>query len=844
MMYVSTLLRAATLAAVVVAPLSVAHAQRGNDYYLPETPYQSGALRDDGAAVLYNPAGAAFQRGWEAGLGLRLTNHATVGDGVYGYTSYTAPFGLSIAGGLVARTADYSGVTGFVSAGYRAGAFAAALRYRVYSADDGGPMHGMSTSDLGLVWRPASFMALSLVVDNLWEPRRADGFRLGRVYRMESGWRLPNGRFGTGIEATFHEKGAGSPELSKWDLAWNARATVLRGFDLFAAAGMNVGGDRLSPTVSAGLTIHQGRLASEMAFHVHPVDGGQNLYGGSALFRVVQRPAAPLSYTQKGLLKIQLSGSVHERPSKGFLTQGGEPAFTDILMDLRRAATHPQLEGVYLHLSGTKLGVGQLWELRQALDGVRAAGREVVVYIERGGLRDLYLAAGASLIMTSPSFVAEDAGMMAERIYLGDFLARFGVEATFVRVGEYKSAVEMFTRSTPSAEADESLVAYIQQVWSVIAHGLCEGRAASSCPGGRFPVHAPINARTLEASHWSDGVGYEDELPQRLRQHFGVSYQAVDRSVFTTFRSERWGQQPSIAVIHINGSIAAGTSGVNPLTGAPYTGSRSIEREVRQILDDASIKGVIVRVDSPGGSAFASDEMLRALAGLRRAGMPVRISFGNAAASGGYYVSAFDAPIYSAPTTVTGSIGIYAGTFAIDDLLSSVGVNRVYNSVGGPAKLFQGREWSTDELAWMQASVDFGYERFVSLVADARGMTTEQVDAVARGRIWSGRDALARSLVQHEGSFLDAYTSLCRDIRACRQEDLPLRHMGKGMGLVLPTPLAAAMGIDAAGAVGTWTRLLEGLGLQGTLREMVAIFPERAGELRYDLGGVLDVNFR
>lgn len=844
-MYVSTLLRAAVVAgAVALVPAVSALAQSGPDLYLPQTPYQSGALRDDGAAVLYNPAGAGFQRGWDAGIGLRLSSQSTIGDGIYGYTSYTAPFGLTIAGGLVARTEMYSGVTGFASAGFGGGPLSIALRYRVYSADDGGPMHGMSTSDLGMVWRLAPFTSMSFVVDNLWEPRRSSGFQLGRVYRFESGWRLPNGRFGAGMEAIFQEKGSADPTRSSWDLRWNAKATVTRGFDLFAAGGLNVGGDVLAPFFSAGLALHQGHMASEMAFHVMPNDGGPNVYGGSALFRIAQRPAAPLSYSQRGLLKIQLSGEVQERPSKGLLNQGGEIAFSDILMDVRRAATHPQLEGVYLHLSGTKLGVAQVWELRQALDGVRRAGREVVVYVERGGLRDLYLAAGASLVMTSPSFVAEDAGMMAERIYIGDFLERFGVSATFVRVGEYKSAVEMFTRDTPSAEADEALVAYIQQVWAVISHGLCEGRAASACPGGRFPVHAPINAQSLEASHWSDGVGYEDELPTRLRQHFGTPYEAVDRSVFHQHRSENWGHQPSIAVIHVTGMISAGKSGTNPLTGAQYTGSRSIENEVREILDNSSIKGVIIRVDSPGGSAFASDEMLRALSGLRRAELPVRISFGNAAASGGYYVSAFDAPIYAAPTTVTGSIGIYAGTFAIDDLLGSVGVNRVYNSVGGPARLFQGREWSADEIAWMQASVDFGYERFVSLVADARGMSHDEVDAVGRGRIWSGRDALAHKLVQHEGSFLDAYTSLCLEIRACRQEDLPLRHMGKKMGLVLPTPLAAAMGMDADGALGTWSRLLEGLGLQGTLRSMIAIFPEQAGELRYDLGGVLDIQFR
>lgn len=815
------------------------------DLGLPTPPFASDTLRDDGSSLLTNPANVTFRPGVDAGLGMRLSSELQVGDGVYSYVNFTTPFRLSIGGGVAARFLDDRGMTAFGSIGWGAGPLSMALRYRVYQAEKD-PMHGVSTSDFGLTLRPASFVAISGVITNLWTPKLATGERLEREYRIENGWRLPCGRFGAAIQWTGRSYGEDYHHF----LGGHADLRVARGVRLFASAtglvaeGNDASGFRPSRfTFQGGFAIQSGALSSEVAAHTVDIPNSTNALGASALFRYSSTPNAPIVYRSGGLLKVALSGNLSERPSQQLLGPDSK-AFTDLLMVLREAQSSPQLEGVYLHLSGVKAGVAQLWELRRALDAVRNSGRRVAVYLEQGGLRDLYLAAAGDFVMASPAFFSSDAGLRVERYFLGDLLEQLGIGATFVRVGEYKSAVEMFTRNGPSEAADAALSAYVEDVWNVISKGLCENRPNSACPQGTFPVDRAISSDTLLASKWVDELGYEDEFTQRLAERFKRQYHPVTADQLTDPQTERWGHARRIAVLHISGDIVDGKSGVNPLTGAVFTGARTVENAVRAIKASNQVRGVIIRVDSGGGSAFASDEMLRAIRSLGSAGLPVVVSFGDAAASGGYYVAAFPTKIFAAPSTVTGSIGIYAGTFSIDTLLQNIGVNRSSDAVGGPSKLFSGRSWTEEDLAWMQASVNHGYRRFTDLVAEGRSMSAEEVEAVAQGRIWSGKAAYANGLVDSLGGFMDAYDSLCSSLGSCSKQPYPLEHFGQIFSLSLPGALSSVLRIDTENmGAGDLRSALEQLGLSGIFGTIAPLLPTRPNEVRADLGGVFRVHF-
>lgn len=822
---------------------TTAHAAR--DLGLPAPPLSSDTLRDDGSSLLTNPANATFRPGFDMGLGMNMTAKLQVGDGVYTYANFTTPFRLSIGGGAVARLSDDRGLTAFGALGWGAGPLSFALRYRVYQAvhDE---MHGVSTSDIGIVFRPASFFALSAVVTNLWTPRLSNGERLEREFRLENGWRLPCGRFGAAIQWTARGDDGGYHHI----LGGHLDARVARGVRLFASGSgllAEADGPLATPQnkyqVQAGLSLQTGGMSNEVAVRGLENAAGRTALGAAALFRYSSSPDAPVSYRSGGLLKVELAGDLSERPSQNLL-RADSKSFTDLLMLLRDAETSPQVEGVYVHLSGLKAGVAQLWELRQALDRIRESGRRVAVYIEQGGLRDLYIAAAGDFVMASPAFFSTDAGLRVERYFLADLLQNLGIEATFVRVGAYKSAVEMFTRNAPSEAADEALSAYVGDVWEQLSKGLCENRPNSACPRGEFPFHQPISAQSLLASNWLDELGYEDELTQRLGQRFGRTYVPVRAKDLLDESVERWGKSPRIAVLHISGDIVSGKSGVNPLTGAPFTGNRTVEAAVRAIKNSSTVRGVIVRVTSPGGSAFASDEMLRAIHSLKESGLPVVVSFGDTAASGGYYVAAFPTTIFAAPTTVTGSIGIYAGTFSIDQLLQRVGVHRESEGVGGPAKFFKGRTWTEEDVAWMSASVEHGYARFTELVGASRGMSPEEVEAVAQGRIWSGKAAYANGLVDSIGGFMAAYDQLCQGLSRCSDEPYALEHFGQVLNLSLPSAMGAALRLDEDNVSATSIRAsLDQLGLSEVFGTILPLLPIRSKEVRADLGGVFRVTF-
>lgn len=834
-------LRAALLMGALVFSLLSAPAWAQRDLGLPAPPFSSDTLRDDGSALLTNPANTTFRPGIDAGLGLTMMSRVQTGDAVYSYFNYTAPFRLSVGGGLAARFGDDRGLTGFASLGWGAGPLSVALRYRVYQAMYD-PMHGVSTSDLGVAFRPTSFMALSFVVTNLWTPRISPTELLPREYRLESGWRLPCGALGVAAQWILRDE--------QHFIGAHLDARIVPGFRLFASVNHRIVTPNDHPstadsptTFQAGLQVQSGKLSSDVAVRYAGRQGDARVFGASGLFRFSTSPNAPVSYPAGSLLKVELSGRLTERPSSQFLGADSK-GFVDQLMALREARDSRQVEGVYLHLSGIRAGVAQLWELRRALDDIRNSGKKVVVYIEQGGIRDLYLAAAGDYVMASPAFFSMDSGLRVERYYLAELLQRIEIEATFVRVGRYKSAVEMFTRDEPSSFADEALERYVSDVWEVIARGLCENRSNAACPRGSFPFDAPISAGSLRASGWLNDLGYEDELPAKLGEHFGRRYRPIEVSQLHNDDVERWGSPREIAVLHITGDIVAGKSGTNPLTGAPFTGTNAIEAAVRQIQGAGAVRGVIVRVDSPGGSAFASDEILRAVAGLQRADVPVVVSFGDTAASGGYYVAAFPTTIFASPTTLTGSIGIYAGTFALDDLLHRIGVNRESTTEGGPTRMYGARRWSEEEIAWMQASVDHGYARFVSLVGEARGLDSAELEMAADGRIWSGRAAKAQGLVDEMGGFLDAYDALCAQLPRCTQAPYRLRHYGQVMSLNLPSAVAAIMRIDAEKVDTSDLRsLLEHSGLGGTMGILLGIIPTRAAEARADLGGVFHVIF-
>ena len=780
------------------------------------TPVRADVIVDDAWSLYANPANLGYLRGGQFGALMALSERPSPGDGFGVHAAWGTRVGLAVAAG--AGSQQLEGATGFghFAVAWASDFAAVGLRYRWYAGQRDPVMEQLSTSDLGLTLRPTAFWGASLVITDLWTPVYGVAV-VPRGFRAATALRTVSGSFEAELGYGWFQGVA--RELQEASVT--VRVRPVAGLQLFGALGVTPFDDARVTRGEAGLIVSLAQVAVASSVDL-------STRRGSAAVDVRTRPG-PTARVQGGYLyRLELSGSLPERPSRHPLARERR-AFVDILDDLAHVATAPGFAGVYVHLSGVSASMAQLWELRRALDTVRASGREVIVYVERGGLKDLYLADAGTFVSMSPAFTLVETGVSVTRTYLAGLLELVGVEAQFVRTGPWKTGPDRFTRGSPSDESNEQVLRYLDAAWAELVEGLCRNREPRACARGSLPGEGPLHARDLHERGWVQELGYEDELPGRLYALTGSRYRLTEQREPLETEAGTWRPRDRFAVLHVTGSIVGGTSGTNPLSGEAFTGTRAVEEAVRAILADDTVVGVLLRVDSPGGSAWASDEMLRAIRRLA-ARLPVVVSMGSSAASGGYYVAALDAPLVATPLTLTGSIGVYAGTFALDGLLGRLGVTQVRDGRGGPAGLYRGRRWTEDDVAAVQSSIDYTYERFLALVAEARGMTRDEADAVAGGRVYTGAAAREAGLVDEVGGFEQAWSLLCAETGACERRRPELVHYPRSRGFAVPELILARLGVSAGdGGEALVGQVLRSLGLGRALQPLLTTWSEPDG---------------
>ena len=444
-----------------------------------------------------------------------------------------------------------------------------------------------------------------------------------------------------------------------------------------------------------------------------------------------------------------------QRPERTGMLAALEPvplSQQDLLAALERVEDDPRVTGVLLRAEGFGGDWAQARELRDRLIALRGEGKRVVAHAQGMTSIDYYLATAAERIVLSPEGIAWIGGLQAELVFLRGTLTKLGVEVESAGVGEFKSAPEQFTQEGSSAESRVQVRAYLDEVFETWIEALSEARGLTR-ERMRLLVdrglHDPVQA--VEA-------GLVDEL----RTFTGLSGDLGDPTTMDvlTYLAAA-GDQPGvvddvrIALIHVDGTIAPGRSQAEGLGGA-VAGSETIVRRLQRALDDDRVRAVVLRVDSPGGSALAAEQIHEQLERVR-ADKPVVVSMSSTAASGGYYVSMRADRILADPLTLTGSIGVFvlrpnfAGTYEKLDLQVETFARGENAGLLSPS-----RPWTPTQRALMQELLDRFYRRFVERVAEGRDMAWEDVDAVARGRVWSGRRALEAGLVDELGHQRDA----------------------------------------------------------------------------------------
>jgi protease IV len=475
--------------------------------------------------------------------------------------------------------------------------------------------------------------------------------------------------------------------------------------------------------------------------------------------------------------EIELKGSYPEGAGAAGLFSANVETLAEVIGRLEKAATDEKLDGVVLKINSASLGWAKVSELRQAISRLRAKGKQAIAYFDSAETHDYLLACACNQIVMPESGELAMLGLRAEVMFYKNLLDWLHVKAEMLRVGEYKSAAEPFSRTDMSKEFRAEMEAILDDYVRQIVDAVGEARKMPSQQVLSVIDNGPYSAKQAYAQGLIDRVGYPDELesfikastsdekrPIEITKNYGKKKSDNDFSGFAGMMKmmnllmgsesqKRISSKPKVAVVHAVGTIMTGKSTAS-FFGGETLGSETFIKAVKQAAEEKSVKAIVVRVDSPGGSALASDLMWRA---LQKAGKPVVVSMGDVAASGGYYISMGANRIFAEPGTLTGSIGVVGGKVAIGGLLDKIGITTSVISRGknsGIMSMVSG--FTPNERESMQRMLDEIYGQFTRKAAEGRKMEYSKLEKLARGRVYTGAMAIKLNLVDELGTLDDA----------------------------------------------------------------------------------------
>jgi protease-4 len=447
----------------------------------------------------------------------------------------------------------------------------------------------------------------------------------------------------------------------------------------------------------------------------------------------------------------------------GKLRSRHRPRLRAVLRTLHEAGDDARVRGLVVKIGGAGLPWAIVQELRAGLRAFAASGKPTVAWAESlgeggNGTSDYVLATGCSEIWLQPSGEVALLGIAVETTFLRGALDKLGIEPQLDKRYEYKSAADRIMRSEFTPEGREAIDRVVESIWDTAVDAAATARGLAADTVRTLSDTAPFAAADALAAGLIDRLGYRDEVYADAKKRAGDGVELLFADQWTPRRKAPSLVRRSkdfVALVEGHGEIAVGRS--KPGARGQVLGSDSVSAALRAARENDHATAVLFRVDSPGGSAVASDTIWREVALTREAGKPVVVSMGALAGSGGYYIACPADVIVAQPTTITGSIGVLGGKIVVADLLERLGLGTGAVAHGGSARMYSLRQsFTEDEQTRLAAMLDRVYAEFVQKVADGRGMAYDAVHEVARGRIWSGADAAGNGLVDELGGLRDA----------------------------------------------------------------------------------------
>jgi protease-4 len=485
------------------------------------------------------------------------------------------------------------------------------------------------------------------------------------------------------------------------------------------------------------------------------------------LFVLFQFREKPPQIAENSVLVLRLEGDIPEKPPlelPAFLGAGG-PGLTvaHVWMTLQKAAADSHIKAIVLEPEGLSAGWAKLEEIRADVERFRKSGKPVYAFLRAPSTRDYYVALAADRIYLGPQEPLMLKGLRAEMMYFKKTLEKLGVSVDVEHAGKYKDYGDMFTRSDMSPETREVMTSVVDDLYGNLVARIAEGRKKSPEEVRAIIDQGPFTAAQARKAGLVDELRFEDQVWGELkdRLHSGeLKKVAADQYMMVPMEAVGLQGKSRIALVIGEGDITRGQAGDDGSTGNNLT-SYGFDKLLRQVAGDPTIKGVVVRIDSPGGEQVASDEIWRQMNLLSKK-KPLVYSMSDLAASGGYYIAMTGDPIVAYPETMTGSIGVVFGKPNLHGLYDKLGITKDAVQRGKHAGIDSDYAPLTeDERRILRDGVDESYKDFVAKVADARRRGFNDIEPLAQGRVWLGSQAKARGLVDELGG-LDSAIELVK----------------------------------------------------------------------------------
>lgn len=460
------------------------------------------------------------------------------------------------------------------------------------------------------------------------------------------------------------------------------------------------------------------------------------------------------------ILKLDL-GTVTERSQEDVMgllmgNQEKSDGLDNILKAIATAKTSRHIDGIYIDAHGMNMGIATLDRIHRALIDFKESGKFVYAYADTYSQREYLLSAAADSVMLNPVGAVDFRGLAGQVMFWKGLYDKLGIEMQILKVGTYKSAVEPYVNTRMSDANREQTIAYMTPIWNHLLEQLSKDRNLSVEQLNNLAdtLLITVEAKELVNRGLIDSLLYRPQMEQFLKDKVGID--SDDDLIFASANEVASMKQPKnkakdeIAIVYAEGGIDLGeTNGVN---------TAELVEDLTKIQKDKKIKAVVLRVNSPGGSAYGSEQVWAAIEAIKAAGKPVVVSMGDVAASGGYYISCNADRIFANPTTLTGSIGIYGMIPNFEGLVTDklgITFDGVQTNRYGNFGSFN-RAMTPDEHRQMQQYIERGYELFTTRCAEGRGMSLDAIKKIAEGRVWDGQTALKIGLVDELGDLDDA----------------------------------------------------------------------------------------